>query len=80
MISFRLQEPVYRFYSCKSTRESPVFGTRGYDEVKKEHHVLFDVRDPPLEKNLKQNAEYVWRLCLITLLLHPHSRENAATK
>jgi len=21
--------PVYRFYTCKSTRESPVFGTRG---------------------------------------------------
>ena len=33
-----------------------------------------------LEKNLKNNAENVWRLCFITLLLHPHSRENAGTK
>ena len=33
-----------------------------------------------LEKNLKNNAENVWRLCFIALLLHPHSRENAGTK
>ena len=33
-----------------------------------------------LEKNLKNNTGKVWRLCFITLLLHPHSRENAGTK
>ena len=33
-----------------------------------------------MKKNLKNNAEKVWRLCFITLLLHPHSRENAGTK
>ena len=32
------------------------------------------------KKNLKNNSEKVWRLCFITLLLHPHSRENAGTK
>ena len=29
-----------------------------------------------MRKNLKNNAENVWRLCFIALLLHPHSREN----
>ena len=33
-----------------------------------------------MRKNLKNNAENVWRLCFIALLLHPHSRENAGTK
>ena len=33
-----------------------------------------------MRKNLKNNAEKVWRLCFIALLLHPHSRENAGTK
>ena len=33
-----------------------------------------------MKKNLKNNTGKVWRLCFITLLLHPHSRENAGTK
>ncbi|MCI6133290.1 MAG: hypothetical protein MR737_02750, partial [Parabacteroides distasonis] len=33
-----------------------------------------------MRKNLKNNAEKVWRLCFITLLLHPHSRENGDTE
>ena len=33
-----------------------------------------------MRKNLKNNAENVWRLCFIALLLHPHSRENGDTE
>ena len=33
-----------------------------------------------MRKNLKNNAEKVWRLCFIALLLHPHSRENGDTE
>ncbi len=33
-----------------------------------------------MRKNLKNNAENVWRLCFIALLLHPHSRENGGTE
>ena len=33
------------------------------------------------EKKISQKSYgKVWRLCFITLLLHPHSRENAGTK
>ena len=49
-------------------------------KLKKSVTYYFNVRNPPHEKNLKNNAEKVWRLCFITLLLHPHSRENAGTK
>jgi len=35
---------------------------------------------PLMKKILQKNSEKVWRLCFITLLLHPHSRENAGTK
>ena len=33
-----------------------------------------------MKKNLKNNTGKVWRLCFITLLLHPHSRENGDTE
>ena len=33
-----------------------------------------------MRKNLKNNAENVWRLCFIALLLHPHTRENGDTE
>ena len=33
-----------------------------------------------MRKNLKNNAENVWRLCFIALLLHPHSRANGDTE
>ena len=35
---------------------------------------------PLMKKILQKSSEKVWRLCFITLLLHPHSRENAGTK
>ncbi|NBH90045.1 hypothetical protein D7V78_14635 [Parabacteroides distasonis] len=31
---------------------------------------------PLVRKTLKNNAEKVWMLCFIALLLYPHSREN----
>ena len=32
------------------------------------------------KKILQKSSEKVWRLCFITLLLHPHSRENGASE
>ena len=49
-------------------------------KLKKSVTYYLNVRNPPHEKNIAKSSENVWRLCFITLLLHPHSRENGDTE
>ena len=84
VISYRGQDRFCRFHTCKCTRGALVLSAREATWwatwAENGYRRITNVRDPPREKNLKNNTGKVWRLCFITLLLHPHSRENAGTK
>ena len=88
VISYRGQDDVHRFYYVRMYSWSTCFKCvwwhvrprGGPHEPRMDIDVLLTYAIPLVKKNLKNNAENVWRLCFITLLLHPHSRENAGTK
>ena len=76
------------FITCKCARETLVLSTRGDTWGHVVGHVSQDMDIdvllmygiPLVKKILQKSSEKVWRLCFITLLLHPHSRENVGTK